>query len=342
MSRCYTIAEAGVNHNGSLPRAIDMVRAAAAAGCSAFKVQAFTASEFVGPAETYTYMERDGKGGFRRVTERQRDMFDRCALSPDAVVAVYAECRRLEMTFVATATDAAWIERVKALGPGVMLKVGSDDIIHAPLLRAVAASKLPAVLSTGMASEDEISAAVAIVRPIALLHCVSLYPTPVAKANLRRMLSLHKFGHQIGYSDHTEGTMVPMMAAAMGATMIEKHFTLDKGLPGPDHWFSADPAEMRQLVSQVGVATSVRGTGYIEPEADELAMRTIARRSVVAAQPIPAGVVLQPAMVAYRRPGTGMKPGTEGPLLGQVATRAFAEGEPLEPGGFLAFGETVH
>lgn len=342
MTGAYVVAEFGVNHNGDVTRALEMVRAAAKAGCHGAKIQCYTASEFVGPDETYTYMERDNKGGMRRVTERQREMFDRCALKPEDVAAIHAECVRNKLSFVATATDSTWIERVKALGPGVMLKVGSDDIVHHPLLRAVAASKLPVILSTGMASEREIEEALAIVRPIILLHCVSLYPTPVSKTNLRRMLSLEKFGIKVGFSDHTEGTMVAMLATAMGAAMIEKHFTLDKGLPGPDHWFSADPSEMKEVVDCVKVAGLVRGSGDIEPGADEVQMRRLARRSAVAALDIPAGTMLKPEMVAYRRPGTGPKPGSEAALLGLITARRFHEGEPLEAAAFFSSGEVVH
>lgn len=342
MIGCYVVAELGVNHMGSLDRALEMVRAAAAAGCNGVKIQAYTASEFVGRDETYTYIERDGKGGMRRVTERQREMFDRCALAPEDVEAIHAECLLHKLSFVATATDATWIERIKALGSGVMLKVGSDDIVHHPLLRAAAASKLPVILSTGMASEGEIDAALAIVQPLILLHCVSLYPTPVNKANLRRMVSLGKYGRHVGFSDHTEGTMVAMVAAGMGASMVEKHFTLDKGLSGPDHWFSADPEEMGQLVACVKAAVLARGSGVIQPGPEEIQMRKVARRSAVAALDIPAGTMLKPEMVAYRRPGTGSRPGSEANLLGLLTVRRIREGEPLAAAAFFSPGEVVH
>lgn len=342
MNRCFVLAEAGLNHNGDPARALEMVRVAAEAGCLGFKIQAYTAAEFVGPSETYTYLEREG-AAYRRVTEKQRDMFNRCALSFDAVRAIHAECARLKISFAATATDAEWIERIKTLDPMPSLKIGSDDIVHLPLLRLAAASGLPVILSTGMASEEEIAEAVAIVKPVALLHCVSLYPTPGEKANLTRMVQLAKFGAAVGFSDHTVGSLAGMMAASMGASLIEKHFTLDKALPGPDHWFSANPEDLRQLVTSVRVAIRMRGTGEISPGPEEVMMRAIARRSVVAACNIPLGATLTQAMVAYRRPGTGLKPGRETELLGQMATRVIREGELLAPEAFiLSAGGVVH
>lgn len=342
MSVCYVVAEAGLNHNGSADRALEMVRAAAAAGCNGFKVQAYTASEFVGPDEVFTYQERDGSGGFRRITERQREMFERCALTVEAIRAVHDECLRLKMSFIVTATDPEWIDRVKRIDPRAILKVGSDDLVHEPLLRAARDSGMAVILSTGMASEDEVLSALNVVRPFALLHCVSLYPTPAAKVNLRRMLSLMKFGTAVGFSDHTEGTLAGVMAATLGAVMVEKHFTLDKNLPGPDHWFSADPAEMKSLVRGVRLSTTVRGTGDIDPGPEEVAMRATARRSVVASRALPAGVVLKRDMVAYRRPGGGLTPGQEVALLGRTTSRPLRDGEPLDPGAFFTTGEVLH
>lgn len=339
---CNVLAEAGLNHNGSPARALEMVRAAAAAGCTGFKVQAYTASEFVGPNESFSYLERDSPTTFRRVTEKQRAMFDRCALSFEAIRELHAECTRLRMSFVVTATDSEWIDRVKMLDPKPALKIGSDDIVHLPLLRLAAASGLPVILSTGMASEDEVAAALEIVKPIVLLHCVSLYPTPTEKANLLRMLHLAKFGTPFGFSDHTKGTFVAFLAAGLGASLIEKHFTMDKALPGPDHWFSADLSEMKQLVEFVRIAGTVRGSPSIEPSDEEKEMRAIARRSVVAACDIPSGAVLKQHMVAYRRPGTGLKPGAEAELLGRMTTRAVPAGEQLAAGVFVSDGEVVH
>lgn len=339
---CDIVAEAGVNHNGSGARALAMVKAATEAGCNGFKLQCYDAAEFVGPKETYTYLERDGKGGFRRVTERQRDMFDRCALKWDDVRAVHSECARVHMTFVATATDQGWIDLLKTLTPAPIIKVGSDDLIHRPLLRAVAASGLPSILSTGMASVEEITAALEIVRPIVLLHCVSLYPTPIPKANLLRMEKLAKLGIPVGYSDHTEGSLCATLAAAMGAKMVEKHFTLDKTLPGPDHWFSADAAEMKQLVAAVRVAVNVRGSGEVEPTDAEKEMRRVARRSAVAACDVPAGTALRESMVAYWRPGTGVPPGDEDRWIGHVTARKLAAGDVLEPSSFMPGGEVAH
>jgi len=342
-TRCTVVAEAGLNHNGSLARALEMVNAAADAGCDAFKVQAYTAAEFVGPDETYTYLERPTEGPMRRVTERQRDMFDRCALKPSDLVTIHAECQRRKLHLFVTATDEQWVARVKALRGGlVVLKVGSDDIIHLPLLRVVAASGLPVVLSTGMASPPEIERALEVVRPLVLMHCVSLYPTPPTHVNLLRMVTLAKYGHPIGYSDHSEGTLAAMMAVAIGASMVEKHFTLDRRLPGPDHWFSATPEDMKALVTGVRVATFMRGTGQVAPAKQEAAMRAIARRSVVLAQDLPVGTVLRQEHLAYRRPGTGMLPGAEYPLLGRQAARAFAAGEPLDPTAFFDLGQVVH
>lgn len=342
--RCCVVAEAGINHNGSLARALEMVHAAADAGCDAFKVQAYTTAEFVGPSETYTYLEGGGDGSpMRRVTERQVDMFDRCALDAGALVALHAECQKRKLHFVVTATDAKWVARVKALKGGlVILKVGSDDLIHLPLLRIMAASGLPVVLSTGMATTPEIERALAIVRPMVLMHCVSLYPTPPTQVNLLRMVTLSHYGHSVGYSDHTQGSVASMLAVGIGASMIEKHFTLDNKLPGPDHWFSADPKQMKDLVTSVRVATFMRGSGVVAPGKQEAEMRATARRSVVLDEDLPAGAVLRQEHVAYRRPGTGMPPGTEAAILGRQAARAFKAGEVLDPTAFFEPGQVVH
>lgn len=339
--KCYVIAEAGLNHNGDVARAILMARTAKWAGCDGFKIQAYTASEFVGPNETYTYTERLNDG-MRRVTEKQRELFERCALTIDGVEAVHAECMKQGLVFVATVTDPLWLDRIRQISPQAVIKIGSDDLIHRPLLHEVAASGMRCVLSTGMASEEEVEVAVGIVRPMTLLHCVSLYPTPPAKANLRRMLSLAKFGYDVGFSDHTEGSLAAMMAASMGATMIEKHFTIDQNLPGPDHWFSATPSSMRELCKAVAFASASIGDGYIEPGPEEKEMRRIARRSVVAAHDIPPGTALRQEMVAYRRPGMGLAPGTELPLLGRITTRTIHEGELLDESILFSSGEVVH
>lgn len=337
---CFVIAEAGLNHNGSIERCLEMVRSAAKAGADGFKIQAFDPNEFCGPEETYTYLERSGES-FRRVTERQVDMFARCALSESDIERVGAECRANGIEFIATATDKRWID--VCLGAGVSaLKCGSDDIVHIPLLKTLAATGKPLIISTGMATADEVALAIGTLGAgdnICVLHCVSSYPTSLMKANLLRMgllggmVVVGKQKHLVGYSDHTQGLTAASIAIARGASIVEKHFTLDKTLPGPDHHFSMEPAELASLCLWAKAAHYALGSGKIDPSPEELAMRKIARRSIIAEHDIDAGQVIRMEDLAFKRPGTGLSPAMVDQIVGQHALRPYKAGEQIQMDG---------
>lgn len=338
--RCLVIAEFGLNHNGSRARAIDMVRAAAKAGCHAIKVQAFTPEEFCDPAETYTYQQRKARAedasiwSMETVTEKQLDLFRRCHLAFEDLQAIRDEVRKLGLYWVATATDADWIRAMMTLGVDA-LKVGSDDLTHTPLLRTLRRTGLPVILSTGMGNAKEIKTAVEESGAAALLHCISLYPTKALDANLGRMDALRAFGMPVGFSDHTDSLDASWAAIARGACIIEKHFTLDRNLPGPDHWFSADQQILEALCAWAAYCGHITKTTGLDPHPEEKEMARLARRSIVAEHDIPAFRILDYGDLTYRRPGTGMSPASIDLVVGQVTAVAVPAGTQITPGVLL-------
>lgn len=320
---CLVVAEIGINHGGSLDTALEMVRSAAAAGADAVKVQAFSARSFCTPAATY-------KG------ERQIELFSRYELSAVVLSEIAEECQRKKVLFFGTPDSIEQARLLVSLG-APCLKVGSDDLVHVPLLRQLASLGLPLILSTGMATIDEICNALAEVDdvPVILLHCVSTYPTPPRQANLRRMDSLSAHHRAVGYSDHTDGIEAAVGAVWAGACLVEKHFTLDRSAEGPDHAFSANPVQWAEMVRRIRMAELMRGTGEIDPGAAELEMRTIARRSIVAARKIAVGETVKPDMLAYKRPGDGLSPAMAEQLLGRQIRRPLARDEQIREGDWL-------
>jgi len=324
------VAEATINHNGDLAMAKEMVRVAARVGADAVKFQAYHTEEFLSSKElTYTYLSQG-----REVTESQFDMFKRCELTRSDFEAIRDECRRENVLFIATATDVEAKDMLVDLGVPA-IKVGSDDLVHHPMLVAFARSGRPLILSTGMADLEEVRRAVDAVsqaggQELILLHCTSMYPTPEDRANILRIETLRRtFACPIGYSDHTFGVSAAAGAVALGACLVERHFTLDRNLPGPDHAFSADPKTLAELVAGVRVMEAHRGSGEVRPTTEEIQMRAIARRSVVAAEAIPEGTLLKVEHFAYKRPGTGIAPMDAGVLLGRRTKRTLLAGEPI-------------
>jgi N-acetylneuraminate synthase len=331
---CYVIAEAGVNHNGSVELALELVAAAAAAGADAVKFQSFVAEEVVTPAAP--------KAAYQRQTtdagQSQLDMIKALELAPAAHRAVLERCHALGVTFLSTPFDLPSLELLLALGVPA-LKVPSGEVTNLPFLARVGAAGLPVILSTGMADLEEVDGAVRVLKGagcpgLALLQCVSSYPADSADVNLRAMATLAQaFGLPVGYFDHTLGIEVPLAAVALGACVLEKHFTLDRALPGPDHQASATPEELKALVAGVRKIEAALGHGRKEPAASEADTRDVARRSLVAARDIPAGATLSEAMIAIRRPGTGIGPALLGGVLGRVARRE------IKAGSLLAWGD---
>ncbi len=331
---CYLIAEAGVNHNGSVDLALALVDAAAEAGVDAVKFQSFVAEEVVTPrAPKAAYQRQNTEAG-----QSQLEMIKALELSPAGHQAVRDRCRERGLAFLSTPFDLPSLELLLSLGAPA-LKVSSGEITNLPFLSRVGAAGLPVILSTGMADLEEVDAAVRTLKRagcpgLILLQCVSNYPADPADVNLRAMAAMSEFfSLPVGYSDHTLGIEVALAAAALGAAVIEKHFTLDRSLPGPDHQASATPEELRALVAGVRKVEAALGHGRKEPAASEADTRSVARRSLVAAMDIPAGTALTEAMIAIRRPGTGIPPALLPGALGRVARR------DIKAGSLLAWGD---
>ena len=330
----FLIAEAGINHNGEAEKALAMVRAAKQAGVDAVKFQTFKAVEFVGdPQQTYTYRSQG-----REITEPMLEMFARCELPRNLWFDIKAECDRQQIVFLSTPQNRSDLDLLLEIGvPAV--KVGSDDFTNLPLLRSYAATGLPLILSCGMADLAEVYRSLETVGalrgyPTVLLLCTSQYPTPAQDVHLARLATLRAAFPQIalGFSDHTQGALAASLATAFGACVFEKHFTLDRDLPGPDHWFSETPATLAQWAETIRTAHVALGSPIVRPTEAELEMRKIARRSVVALRDVARGEKLTVTNIALRRPGTGLAPEMLDQVLGGVATRDLRAGEPLRLG----------
>jgi sialic acid synthase SpsE len=330
----FIIAEAGINHNGVLATAIEMVRVAKMAGADAVKFQTFKAEEFVGnPQQTFTYRSQG-----REVTESMRAMFQRYELPRQAWREIKAECDRQSIIFMSTPQNRSDLNLLLEVGvPAV--KIGSDDFTNLPLIRSYAETGLPLILSCGMSDLAEVHQALDAAGaldgyPTALLLCTSQYPTPPQDVNLRKLKTLQGAFPDLvtGFSDHTQGPLAASLAVAMGAVMFEKHFTLDHDLPGPDHWFSENPESLEQWVTSIRKATMMLGSDLVRPTKPELDMRKIARRSLVALTAISKGEVLTAKNVGVRRPGHGLPPSFLEQVLGAAASRDIPAGEALKLG----------
>ena len=330
----FVIAEAGINHNGEVAKALAMVAVAHAAGADAIKFQTFKAAEFVGdPGQTYTYRSQG-----REVTESMLEMFRRCELSRAEWFAIKTECQRLGIAFLSTPQNRSDLDLLLEIGIGAV-KIGSDDFTNLPLLKSYATTGLPLILSCGMADLGEVYRALESVgaldgHPTVLLLCTSQYPTPPEDVNLRKLATLQAAFPMltVGFSDHTQGPLASSVAIAFGAAVFEKHFTLDHDLPGPDHWFSEDPEGLATWVAAIRQSQRLLGSATVRPTAAERSMRQIARRSVVALRAITAGETFAPDNIALRRPGTGLPPEMFEAVVGGTATRSLARGEPLQLG----------
>jgi N,N'-diacetyllegionaminate synthase len=332
---CFVAAEIGINHNGDLELAHRMIDAAADAGADGVKFQNYRTEDFLSDERlTYEY-EVNG----RRVVESQFDMFKRCELPPTALRSLREHCDCRGVVFFSTPTSRAGIADLVSAG-APLLKNGSDLLTHLPLIRAMAEAGLPTVLSTGMARIAEIDDAVRTFRDaggkaLMLLHCTSSYPTLDDDVHLRKIPALAlAFGCPVGFSDHTDGIAAAIGARALGACFVEKHFTLDKGMTGPDHAFSASPAELGALVNCVRRVDRNFGSSVLGPTASEQASRRDFRVSCVAARDLSSGTVLGETDITLRRPGTGLPAAAFAWITGRPLTRAVARGSLLMPGDF--------
>lgn len=327
------IAEAGVNHNGDIGMARQLIDVAADAGADLVKFQTFSADRLVtaGAVKAEYQLEATSAG------ESQHAMLRRLELTPDMHEVLIAHCHSRGIGFFSTGFDVESIDFLARLGLG-RFKIASGEITNLPYLRHVGRYGKPVILSTGMASLGEIEAAVEALEQagtarsgITVLHCNTEYPTPMSDVNLRAMLSIgDAFGVAVGYSDHTAGIEIPIAAVALGATVIEKHFTLDRTLPGPDHKASLEPDELKAMVAAIRNVEQALGDGIKRPTPSEVKNRPVARKSLVAACAIRAGQLFSPGNLAVKRPGTGISPMLWDQVVGRRASRDFAADELIE------------
>ena len=329
--RCFILAEAGVNHNGDIDLARKLVDAAAAAGADAVKFQTFRAEQIA----SNTAPKADYQLKTTNAEESQLEMLKRLELPDEAYRDLMDYCEQKDTAFLSTPFDESSADMLDEMGIGAF-KLPSGEITNLPFLRHVAAKGKPMILSTGMSDLGEVEAAVKAIedtgnRDLILLHCVSNYPAAPDDVNLRAMHTLAAaFGTPVGYSDHTEGIEIALAAVAMGACFIEKHFTLDRNLPGPDHQASLEPNELTRMVRGIRTIESAMGDGRKQPAASEAATASVARRSLVAARDIAAGTVLRDDMVKAMRPGTGLPPAMRACVIDRTLRRDVSKGELLQ------------
>jgi len=306
---CFIIAEAGVNHNGDTALAKKLIDAAIEAGADAVKFQTFKAEKIVTPtAEKADYQKHTTGAG-----ESQYEMIKKLELSETDFRNLSDYAKEAGIIFLSTPFDEESVDLLDQIGVPAF-KVPSGEITNFPLLKKIAQKSKPIILSTGMATLGEVEEALNYLKKhgaeeIVLLHCTTSYPAPVASVNLRVMETLrYAFQVPVGYSDHTEGITIPIAAATMGACVIEKHFTLDRTLPGPDHQASLEPRELTAMVKAVRDVELARGNGIKGPTEEEEAIKRVARRSIVAKRDIHMGDVLTEDDLATKRPGIGIEP----------------------------------
>jgi N,N'-diacetyllegionaminate synthase len=327
---CFIIAEAGVNHNGDEKTALALIDAAKSAGADAVKFQSFKADNVITPGAP--------KAAYQKQTtsadESQLDMVKRLELSADVHWRLQAHCRETGILFLSTPFDEENADLLESMGLP-LVKVPSGEITNLDFIRYVAAKGKPLLVSTGMACLGEVETAVRTVEltgndRLALLHCVSNYPAHAADVNLRAMAVMSEaFGLPVGYSDHTLGMEVALAAVALGACVIEKHFTLDRAMPGPDHRASLEPHELAAMVRGIRTVESAMGNGRKQPAPSEAAVAEVARRSLVAAMDIKSGTVLTAGMIAVKRPGTGLAPSFKSIVVGRRAVQDIPAGALL-------------
>lgn len=330
MNRVFIIAEAGVNHNGSVEIARKLIDAAADAKADAVKFQTFKADRLAS--------KNADKAEYQKETtdkaESQYEMLKRLELDRDAHIALIDYCRIKGIIFLSTPFDAESIDMLCSFGMEIF-KIPSGEITNLPYLRKIGALKKKVILSTGMSDLHEIKAALDILTSsgtklddITILHATTEYPCPMDEVNLRAMQSIEKaFGVKVGYSDHTKGIEVPVAAAALGAVVIEKHFTLDCTMEGPDHKASLEPAQLKAMVWAIRNVEVALGDGIKRPSKSEEKNKQIARKSIVAAKTIKKGDILTLENITIKRPGHGISPMRLDEVIGSIAQKDYVQDE---------------
>lgn len=332
--RVLIIAEAGVNHNGSIDTAKKLIDAAAEAGVDYVKFQTFKADKMVTKA-AFRANYQDSNTGDK---DSQHEMLKKLEISEEMHLDLIQYCESKNIKFLSTAFDLESLTFLKSLGLK-LAKIPSGEITNLPYLRAMAKLFPEIILSTGMANIDEIKAVFRVLiengtkqENITILHCNTEYPTPMEDVNLKAMLDIQRqLNTKIGYSDHTLGIEVPIAAVALGAKVIEKHFTLDRSLPGPDHKASLEPEELKAMVTSIrNIEMAISGSGIKEPSPSESKNKPIARKSIIASQNIKKNEVFSEENLTIKRPGIGISPMRWDEVIGKVANKEYMEEDIIE------------
>lgn len=333
MNHTLVIAEAGVNHNGDLQLAFQLVEAAAQAGADVVKFQTFRAQGLATDQADKASYQKETTGG----SENQLTMLQKLELTPEHHVQLIDHSQACGIEFLSTAFDPVSIDLLASLNLK-RWKIPSGEITNLPYLRKIGSLKRPVILSTGMANLGEIESAIDVLEQagasrnqITVLHCTTEYPAPLNEVNLRAMQTISQaFGVAVGYSDHTDGIAVPIAAVAMGATVIEKHLTLDRTMEGPDHRASLEPDQFASMVHGIRAIELALGDAIKCPTVSERSNLPIVRKSLVAARAIQAGEPFTAENITAKRPGTGISPMHWDELIGRNASRAYAPDELIE------------
>ena len=335
MGHVIVIAEAGVNHNGSIEIAKQLVDKAAEAGADLIKFQTFKSEKLVSRYARQADYQKKNIG--KESDDSQLSMLKKLELSEEDHKELMAYCQKKGIKFFSTAFDLESIDYLHSLNLGLW-KIPSGEITNYPYIKKIAGYGEPVILSTGMCELSDIKAAYKVLadngirkEQITILHCNTEYPTPYEDVNLRAMTALKdEFKVEVGYSDHTKGIEVPIAAVALGAIVIEKHFTLDRNMEGPDHKASLEPDELKAMVSAIRHIEQALGSGHKTVSESERKNITIARKSIVAACDIKAGEIFTEENLTVKRPGTGISPMRWEEIIGTKAIRDFAEEEIIE------------
>ena len=350
------IAEAGVNHNGSIEMAYQLIDAAVDAGADTVKFQMFKADNLVSKSAPMAAYQQKNTG----TTRSQHALLKELELSEQDFINIAAYCGKKDIELLVTPFDEDCVTFLHNELNMQRFKVSSGDLTNVPLLWTIARTQCPIIISTGMATTDEIKQAMGVLASgyyymdnaptaeniqsayqmlfdelsehVTILHCTSEYPAPLESVNLNAMRSLrNQFFVDVGFSDHTAGIHIPLAASVMGATIIEKHFTLDKSLSGPDHRASLNPAELKQMIQQIREVEIAKGDGKKAPMACELENRKLVRKSLIASRPIKKGEIITPNNLTIMRPGEGLPPVHYWDFIGQVSKHEYEAGEYILP-----------